>query len=98
MSLSSAQFYCPEEGVHFFQHSSRCDRYYMCFGGIAIERSCAPDFHYSEAEEFCTWPSYAECTLETSLCPEVDDPEELVWIPSQADCGKYVFVRNDDQK
>lgn len=90
MGISSAQFYCPEEGVHFFPHTSRCDLYFMCFGGVAIERSCAPNFHYSEREEFCTWPDYAECTLEAPLCPETNDPDNLVWIPSQADCERFV--------
>lgn len=94
MGLSSAQFDCPDDGVHFFPHASLCDRYIMCFGSVAIERLCAPSFHYSEREELCTWPDYAECTLESPLCPEIDDPQDLVWIPSQADCERLVFFSN----
>lgn len=61
----------------------------MCYGGLALERPCAPGLHWSEAGQWCTTKDQAECQIEFPLCPEVDNPEQLIFIPSLADCERY---------
>lgn len=93
-STYASEFRCPEAGIEFFPHEVSCSKYILCYGGLAIERSCAPDLHWSATDEWCTTKAQAECTLEAPLCPEVDNPDSLVFIPSLADCERYYLCQN----
>lgn len=98
-SSFASDFRCPEEkGVQLFPHEESCSKYIMCFGGLALERSCAPDLHWSAKGEYCTTKAQAECDIENSLCPEVDDPNNIIFIPSQADCERYYLCHNGEKK
>lgn len=77
---------CYPDGIEMHPHPYSCSQYIMCFIGTQIEMACAPGLHWSIFEGFCTTQDLAECDIERSLCPEINNPEELVFIPSSRDC------------
>lgn len=97
-SSFASDFRCPDTGVSFFPHEESCSKFIMCFGGLALERTCAPNLHWSAGGEYCTTHAQAECELENPLCPEVDDPNDLIFIPSLADCEKYYLCHQGEPK
>lgn len=78
---------CYPDGIEMHPHPYSCSQYILCFGENQIERDCAPGFHWSIYDGVCTTQDLAECQIERSLCPEVDDPNELFFIPSSRDCN-----------
>lgn len=85
---------CYPDGIEMHPHPYSCQKYIMCFSGVQIEMECAPNLHWSIYEGFCTSQDLAECTIEKSLCPEIDDPSELVFIPSSRNCNRYYLCYN----
>lgn len=85
---------CYPDGIEKHPHPYSCNKFIMCFDGWQIEQECAPQLHWSVLDGFCTTQDLAECSIESSLCPEVDDPDQLVFIPSSRDCNRYYICHN----
>lgn len=97
-------FECPPDGIHFFPHEEYCDKYFICSAGYVDKHfyvsqcalinyfsfpvlfHCADGLYFDRELETCNFPEYAECPLE--VCPRTNDPDNIVFLPSDAYCDK----------
>lgn len=87
---------CPLSGVSKHVNPTSCTRYFMCFGGVAIERQCSPGLYFSRAQLRCVRRDESDCLLDLNACPAENDPDNVVFLPDQENCQKY-FVCFDGQ-
>lgn len=82
---------CPESGVKQISHPDNCEKFILCVGGNKFERNCAPGFHFSRKTRTCEVAEEAGCKdFDSKLqCPDNDDLDELVFLPSPETCSKY---------
>lgn len=91
---------CPETGIESISHPESCEKYILCVGGARIKRSCAPGFHFSRDFRSCVPADIADCNLEegeTLECPEIDDLDNLVFLPNSKICEKYYVCFGGEQ-
>lgn len=85
--------HCPDEGIKSISHPDSCEKYVLCISGARIERDCQPGFHFSRDFRMCVPPQIAGCEdaeeLTPFMCPSIDDPENLVFLPDPEDCEKH---------
>lgn len=86
---------CDPNQVSWHHHPLYCDRYFLCFWGVLNQRFCAPGLHYNRITTQCMSPNLANCEIDTGIyCPEVDDPNVLVFLSDFNDCGSYFLCYN----
>lgn len=89
---------CPADGIKQISHPDSCEKYILCIGGSAVERRCAPGFHFSREFRSCVSPDIAECEEERKWqCPKEDDLNNLVFLPNKENCSKYYLCFGGDQ-
>lgn len=52
-------FPCPERNENY--RHNKCDRYWLCSNGKAIQRRCGRRRFFSEKSRECVWRYYADC-------------------------------------
>ena len=82
---------CPAEGVKQISHPDNCEKFILCVGGNKFQRNCAPGLHFSRKSRTCEAADVAGCkNFDNKLeCPDKDDLDELVFLPSPETCSKY---------
>lgn len=85
---------CPPSGVSYYVNPFSCTRYFMCFDGTAIVKSCSPGLYFSRSQRICVRRERSDCLLDDSVCPLDNDPNNVVFLPDQYDCQNY-FVCYD---
>lgn len=80
---------CAWLGVRLMPHPYSCRKYIKCDFGIESEHFCEDDLHFSIFERKCVPQQQAGCQIEQNLCPEIDDPFNVTFIPSSRDCERY---------
>ncbi len=66
---------CPlEDGDHpiFFPDPEDCTKYFLCFNGSPILRTCADGLYWDVVDEWCTFPETVQCHPGTSNDPSSD--------------------------
>lgn len=88
---SNGEFIANPKGCHFF---------FYCHNGQPLEANCPGSLWFNLATGICDVPEKVSCTLnlpepqepvvtdEPVQCP-ADDTEELTFLGSQVDCGRY---------
>lgn len=77
---------CPPQGIHTYKKHNSCTEFYFCFAGFLTIRQCAPGLHFDSAKGQCNFPVLAEC--EESVCPLINDPDNIVTLPSKERCDE----------
>lgn len=75
-----------------------CTRYFLCFDGTPVERTCSPGLFFSRSELRCVRREESDCDLEVNICPEVNDPNNIIFIANQEDCRNYFVCYDGDLK
>lgn len=84
------QVECPPNGVSKHVNQYSCTRYFMCFDGFLVERSCSPGLYFSRSQLRCVRRDDSDCLLDDSVCPIDNDPNNVVFLPNQENCQKLV--------
>ena len=79
---------CPPTGLHQIRHPDNCYQFIICVAGVPNERSCSPGLFFSSAFARCVRRAQSDC-IEPGLCPEFDDPFDVIFIPDPEDCQIY---------
>lgn len=61
-----------------------------------MEEQCADGLLFDEAQQRCTTPALANCTVEHNPCPRWTDAEQLVFLTNGNNCSNY-FMCFDGQ-
>ncbi|XP_055595394.1 protein obstructor-E-like [Uranotaenia lowii] len=85
---------CPSIGIASIPHKESCSKYVICFDGTPITQSCAPGLQFDATSGQCTFPVFANCTVDDLICPAWDDLNKLVFIADKFDCAKYYYCYN----
>lgn len=59
-------------------------QYYL--SRFPIPMHCPDGLYFDREYNTCNFPEFAECTLE--VCPPENDPDNIVYIPSEVNCEK----------
>jgi Chitin binding Peritrophin-A domain len=87
MLMQGAQ--CPDQGLASIPHPDSCERYFICYDGERIERSCFEGLHWNAEQEQCMEPRLAGCEKKEELsCPQVSVPGEVVFLPNPSSCTR----------
>lgn len=81
--------YCPIGVVSALPHPYDCNKFILCFDGTAVERSCGEDLHFSARLKTCALISEANCVLDGTVCPELDDVENIVTVANDYNCQSF---------
>lgn len=57
-----------------------------CSNSFPVLFHCADGLYFDRELKTCNFPEYAECPLE--VCPRTNDPDNIVFLPSDAHCDK----------
>ncbi|XP_053673055.1 peritrophin-1-like [Anopheles nili] len=101
--LSMADDRCPPvddplQPPVLLPYPSDCSKFLICSHGHAIVSKCPPGLHWNDAHKQCDYPSQAQCLPESETqnapepsanCPEVYDPDHMVYVPHEQDCSRY---------
>uniref|UniRef100_A0A182IPU8 Chitin-binding type-2 domain-containing protein n=1 Tax=Anopheles atroparvus TaxID=41427 RepID=A0A182IPU8_ANOAO len=88
----------PEEPPVLLPHPTFCELFLMCSHGNAVVSACPPGLHWNDQVKQCDYPEQAECQptevgsdapAADNVCPAEYDPDHMVYIPHESDCGKY---------
>uniref|UniRef100_A0A182N7G7 Chitin-binding type-2 domain-containing protein n=1 Tax=Anopheles dirus TaxID=7168 RepID=A0A182N7G7_9DIPT len=90
----------PQVPPVLLPHPSDCDKFLQCSHGHAVVNKCPPGLHWNDSLKWCDFPEQAHCepgvTQTTPLaaepspnCPGVYDPDHMVYVPHEQDCGRY---------
>lgn len=93
---SPTDIVCPSGGVSRIPNPFSCTRYFLCFDGVPVERVCSSELFFSRSLSRCVRREESDCDLETNLCPEVNDPSNIIFLANQEDCQRY-FICFDGQ-
>lgn len=80
---------CPENGVTKTANPFSCTRYYMCYDGVAVTRTCSPGLYFSRSQLRCVRRADSDCLLNNESCPIENDPRNVVFLPDQDDCQRF---------
>lgn len=81
--------YCPPGVVAVLPHPNVCQKFILCFDGVAVERSCGDQLHFSARQRTCTLISEANCVLDGTVCPAIDDVDNIVTVANDYDCKGF---------
>lgn len=77
---------CPESGVTKVPNPYSCVRYFMCFAGVAVARTCSSGLFFSRSQLRCVRREDSDCLLDSESCPAENDPDNVVFLPDQENC------------
>lgn len=77
---------CSFNGVNKVPNPHSCTRFFMCFDGVAVERSCSPGLYFSRSELRCVRRDDSDCLIDGESCPDTNDPGNIVFLPDQENC------------
>lgn len=89
---------CPSSGVSKIVNPFSCSRYFLCFDGTPVERTCSPGLFFSRSQLRCVRREESDCDLEMNICPEVNDPNNIIFLPDQEECRKYFICYDGKPK
>jgi len=70
----------------FTASDKSCSHYYFCDEeGVATLLSCPPNFHFTETNQGCDWPS------NVFNCPECENIPPNTFVASTESCNKYFY-------
>ncbi|KAG5669038.1 hypothetical protein PVAND_016940 [Polypedilum vanderplanki] len=97
-------------------HETECNLFYKCSHGRRVLMECPENLHWSVEYDRCEYPSIAGCDINflpplptwtppistttegfENQCPEIDDPDDLVFLPSNESCEIYYLCFNGDK-
>lgn len=78
-------FVCPPSGLHFFEHPQSCTLFIFCMDGKLSEETCG-DLHWDQSRLTCDDIETVNCQTAINLCPDVDDFDNVVRLPSTVNC------------
>lgn len=87
---------CPSSGVSRIPNPFSCTRYFLCFDGVPVERVCSSGLYFSRSLLRCVRREDSDCDLETKLCPDINDPNNIIFLANQEDCQRY-FICYDGE-
>lgn len=79
---------CPPNAVENFPYPYSCSRYIVCISGVQSERECPAGQHFNVADRTCTSIATAQCDVEQSICPIIDNIFNVVFMPSSRSCTR----------
>ncbi|XP_058125642.1 peritrophin-1-like [Anopheles ziemanni] len=88
----------PEEPTVMLPHPAFCELFLICSHGNAVVSVCPPGLHWNDQAKRCDYPEQANCEqpgifpdapTRDNQCPEVYDPDHMVYISHESECGKY---------
>uniref|UniRef100_A0A182ML14 Chitin-binding type-2 domain-containing protein n=1 Tax=Anopheles culicifacies TaxID=139723 RepID=A0A182ML14_9DIPT len=80
-----------QTGVQLFPHPTNCDQFITCSNGISFVGNCKPGETYDVALQACKSEMRVDC--ERLRCPEVDNPNVVVFIPGFQSCDEYFLCQ-----
>lgn len=80
---------CPPQGVSKAANPFSCTRYFMCYDGVAVTRTCSPGLFFSRSQLRCVRRDDSDCILNDESCPLENDPNNVVFLPDQDDCQRF---------
>lgn len=83
---------CPSNGVSKVPNPFSCTRYFMCYEGVAVPRNCSPGLYFSPSRLRCVRRADSDCLLDNESCPAENDPQNVVFLPDQEDCQRFVQI------
>lgn len=86
--------YCQPNELHSIPHPFDCNLFILCFNGTAIERYCAEGLHYSVKDSTCLTPREAQCVSDGTICPSINDVNDIVVIENVYDCNSFYMCFN----
>lgn len=86
--------YCKPNELHSIPHPYKCNNFLLCFNGTAVERWCAEDLHFSAKHETCLPPREAHCIADGTICPEVNDVNDIIVLENVYDCNSFYMCFN----
>lgn len=87
---------CPPTGIARIPNMSSCSRYFLCFNGVEVEKSCSHGLEFHRGLQRCVRRNESDCELDLNICPPENDPNNIIYIPNKDDCQKY-FICYDGQ-
>lgn len=90
----------PEQPPVLLAHPTDCDKFLICNHGTTVVSKCPPGLLWNDSQKQCDYPSQAQCApgvtpntepapKPSPNCPPEYDPDHMVYIPHETDCGKY---------
>lgn len=79
------------DAVHMVQHPTDCTKFFICVGGQAEERACAPGLEFNVHTQQCMQPEDAMC--EPPVCPAINVP--ITFVPSETHCNGFSICFNE---
>lgn len=76
----------------FFPHDTFCDRYFLCWNGGMIERTCTFGLIWDQQNRWCDFPENVFCP--NMECPIPDDENQPSFLPNYSECNKYFMCFN----
>ncbi|KAG5669465.1 hypothetical protein PVAND_017352 [Polypedilum vanderplanki] len=99
----------PHYTVHL-PHETYCEYFYKCANGYRVLIPCPPGTHWSVEHDRCEWPELANCdpamlppipefttTQRPNNCPDVDNPNVLVFVGDKNNCENYFLCFNGNK-
>lgn len=86
--------YCKPNTLHSIPHPFNCNLFILCFNGVAVERHCAEELHYSPKHETCLLPREAQCISDGTICPETNDVNDIVVVENVYSCNSFYICFN----
>uniref|UniRef100_A0A182SLF2 Chitin-binding type-2 domain-containing protein n=1 Tax=Anopheles maculatus TaxID=74869 RepID=A0A182SLF2_9DIPT len=80
-----------QTGVQLFPHPTNCDQFITCSSGISFVGNCKPGETYDAALQACKSEFRVDC--ERFRCPDVDNPNMVVFIPGIQSCDEYFICQ-----
>ncbi|XP_053663922.1 peritrophin-44-like [Anopheles marshallii] len=83
---------CSEKlGVQILPHPQDCTQFITCSEGVSFVSRCAEGYAFDRQKKVCNPVERVKC--EQELCPEEDDPNEIVFLPGVERCDEYFICR-----
>lgn len=73
------------DDLHTIQHPRNCSEFYLCIGGEAVLRQCAPGLEFNTEFQQCMLKEDANCVF--SECPPFNYP--LTFLRSTSSCNEF---------
>uniref|UniRef100_A0A182PYS3 Chitin-binding type-2 domain-containing protein n=1 Tax=Anopheles epiroticus TaxID=199890 RepID=A0A182PYS3_9DIPT len=80
-----------QNGVQLFPHPTNCDQFITCSNGISFVGNCKAGETYDVVLQACKSEIRVDC--ERLRCPEVDNPNVVVFIPGIQSCDEYFLCQ-----
>uniref|UniRef100_A0A182J6X9 Chitin-binding type-2 domain-containing protein n=1 Tax=Anopheles atroparvus TaxID=41427 RepID=A0A182J6X9_ANOAO len=84
---------CQQQtGVQVLAHPQNCNQFIMCSEGYSSVGQCAEGYLFDGRQGVCHPSARVDCTA--SRCPEQDNPNQIVYLPSMDRCDEYFICQS----